>query len=116
MNRSMFRRAASIAAASVLGLVGAAVFASPAQAHHSELSGDAACDPTTGEWVVTWTVSVVAPPEAHHYKLTEVSAKQWVGDADSDVSVPGIAVTEGDEYPHASDEPLVGTVRLPGES
>jgi LPXTG-motif cell wall-anchored protein len=116
VNRSFVRRAASIAAASVLGLVGAAVIAGPAQAHHSELSGEAECDTTTGEWVVTWTVSVVAPPEAHHYKLTEVVAKQWVGDADTEVSVPGIAVTEGDDYPHPSNEPLVGTVRLPGDS
>jgi hypothetical protein len=37
-------------------MVGALVVASPASAHHTTVSGIAACDPTTGNWIVTWTI------------------------------------------------------------
>ena len=55
--KSPFKRAAAIAAGALLGMTGAVAFAMPASAHAGGVEGSAVCDTTTGEWVVTWTVT-----------------------------------------------------------
>ncbi|MEV7226520.1 cell wall anchor protein [Polymorphospora sp. NPDC051019] len=100
------RRPLAVVGAAFLGLAAAVAVASPASAHHSVVDGKAACDTTTGEWVVDWTVTSVAPAESTGYRLYEVLAKP--------VPVTGIAVTEGDGYPLDPHTPLTGTQRLPG--
>jgi LPXTG-motif cell wall-anchored protein len=108
VNRPLVRRVASVAAAAIIGLVGATILASPAQAHHTVVSGEYVCDAKTGDWVVTWTVDSVAPPDVESYKFVEVRVRP------ADAPVDGIAVTEGDTYPHDAHEPLTGVQRVPG--
>ncbi|HEY0700492.1 MAG TPA: cell wall anchor protein, partial [Micromonospora sp.] len=85
-------------------------------AHHSEVKVKADCDTATGEWVATWTVNNYAPEDVKHYKFTEVVAKTFVGDQATAASVPGIAVTEGDTYPHDTNTPIVAEQRLPNST
>src|SRR3954471_22963490 len=61
--KSKLRRSTAVVAGAFLGLVGVVAFAAPASAHHSIVSGTPRCDSTTGEWVVTWAVDTVSPPE-----------------------------------------------------
>jgi LPXTG-motif cell wall-anchored protein len=112
--KSPFRRIAAIAAGALIGIAGAATFAAPASAHHSEVKVKGDCDTATGEWVVTWTVNNYAPADVKHYKFAEVSAQTYVGETATAVSIPGIAVTEGDTYPHTTNEPLTAVQRLDG--
>ncbi|QGN50272.1 LPXTG cell wall anchor domain-containing protein [Micromonospora sp. WMMD558] len=117
MNRlqPLFRRVMAVAAGTLLGLSGVAILAAPASAHHSEVKVQAKCDTATGEWVVDWTIKNYAPRNVKKYKFDEVSAKTFVGETATDVTIPGIAVTEGDNYPHATDQPLTATQRLDGK-
>ena len=114
MNRlhPQLRRVTAVAAGVLLGLTGVAFVAAPASAHHSEVKVQAQCDTATGEWVVDWTIKNYAPRDVKKYKLVEVAAKTFVGDEATDVTIPGIAVTETDSYPHATDQPLAATQRL----
>jgi LPXTG-motif cell wall-anchored protein len=105
-----YRRVLAVAAGAVIGAIGALALASPASAHHSEVVGTPVCDTETGEWVVTWTINSFAPASAPQFKLIEVQ----VTPADS--SVDGVAVTEGDAFPHATGASLVGEQRLPGDA
>ncbi|MBV1848673.1 LPXTG cell wall anchor domain-containing protein [Catellatospora tritici] len=54
MNRPFTRRLLAYAGSALLGLAGAFVLASPAQAHHTVVTAKAKCTPN--EWVITWTV------------------------------------------------------------
>ncbi|MDM4722935.1 LPXTG cell wall anchor domain-containing protein [Micromonospora sp. WMMA1363] len=108
----LFRRATAVAAGTLLGLSGVAILAAPASAHHSEIKVQAKCDTATGEWVVDWTINNYAPRKVKKYKFVEVSAKTFVGEKATDVTIPGIAVTADDSYPHATDQPLTATQRL----
>jgi LPXTG-motif cell wall-anchored protein len=47
----------ALAAGSLIGLAGVAVFATPAFAHHSTIAGDTTC--VDGNWVVEWTVNAI---------------------------------------------------------
>ena len=58
MNRTL-KRVLGLAGSVAVGLAGAVVFASSAQAHHPEVSGTAEC--VDGNWEVTWSVTLVAP-------------------------------------------------------
>jgi hypothetical protein len=110
------RRPLAVLGAAFLGLTAAVAVASPASAHHSEVKVEAECDTTTGEWVLTWTVDSIAPRNVKNYKLVAVEAKSFAGRDRVDISIPGIAVTEGQNYPHTVGTPLVATHRLPGEA
>jgi LPXTG-motif cell wall-anchored protein len=109
-SRSVRRRVLAVAASAAVGIVGAIVLASPASAHHSEVKGVPVCDTTTGEWVVTWTVTSVAPPGVDFYRLVDVQLTP------EGSSVSNIAVTEGRGFPHSTGAPLVGEQRLPGDA
>ncbi|WP_026274944.1 hypothetical protein [Salinispora tropica] len=116
MNRlhALFRRASAIAAGTLLGLTGVAIFATPASAHHSNVTGKADCDTATGEWVVEWEIKNYAPKGVKKYKLVEVVAKTWVGGKATDVTIPGITVTDGKKYPHSVKDVLTATQRMDG--
>ncbi|GIF73096.1 LPXTG cell wall anchor domain-containing protein [Asanoa siamensis] len=113
---SALRRPLAVAGAAFLGLAAAVVIGgSPASAHHSTVVGAAECDTNTGEYVVNWTVTSDAPPQADHYKFYEVIARQWVGEQVTEVQVPNIAVTE--DFPHATNEALKsGEIRYAGNT
>jgi LPXTG-motif cell wall-anchored protein len=106
----MSRRILAVAGSAVVGLIGALALASPASAHHTEVSGVPYCDTSTGDWVVTWTVDSFAPEEAPNYRLLDVQVTPQGS------SVSNIAITEGDGFPHASGVPLEGVQRLPGDT
>ncbi|MFC7547602.1 LPXTG cell wall anchor domain-containing protein [Plantactinospora sp. GCM10030261] len=108
------RRPLAVLGAAFLGLTAAVAVAAPASAHHSEVKVAAECDTKTGEWVVDWTVNSYAPVKT--YKFIKVDAKSWVGEKASDLSIPGIEVTKGDEYPHSVGTPVKATTRLAGET
>lgn len=114
MNRlhALFRRASAIAAGTLLGLTGVAIFATPASAHHSEVTGKAKCDAATGEWEVNWSIKAYAPRDVKHYKLVEVVAKTYVGGKATEVTIPEINVTDGDTYPHSVKDALTATLRV----
>lgn len=50
------RRLFAGVAATAIGVIGAVALASPASAHHPIITGEA-CKDTTGDWVITWTVT-----------------------------------------------------------
>lgn len=110
-----FRRPLAIIGAGLLGLTAALAFAAPASAHHSEVKVAGECNTTTGEWDVTWTIKSVAPGDVKKFKLTLVEAKKFVGDAESELTIPGVAVTEGNEYPHPVNQKLEFKQSLPAE-
>jgi LPXTG-motif cell wall-anchored protein len=109
-SRSVRRRVLAVAASAAVGLIGAVVLATPASAHHSEVKGVPVCDTETGEWVVTWTVTSVAPPGVDFYRLVDVQLTP------EGSSVSNIAVTEGRGFPYSTGAPLVGEQRLPGDA
>jgi hypothetical protein len=59
VSKSPLRRAAALAAGSLIGIAGALTFASPALAHHSTVSGTPTCDKVNGKWVVDWEVNAI---------------------------------------------------------
>jgi LPXTG-motif cell wall-anchored protein len=107
-SRPMYRRALAVAGSAVIGLIGAAVLASPASAHHTEVKGVPICDTETGEWVVTWTVNSFAPTDAPTFRLIDVVVTP------EGSTVSNIVETQGDGFPHRSGAPLTGEQRLPG--
>lgn len=109
-SRLIYRRLFAVAGSAVIGLIGAVTLASPASAHHSEVTGVPECDTSTGEWVVTWTVNSYAPPSAPMYKLVDVVVTP------DESTVSNIVETEGDNFPHPTNTPLVGQQRLPGDA
>ncbi|WP_027658858.1 hypothetical protein [Salinispora fenicalii] len=118
MNRlhALFRRASAVAAGTLLGLTGVAILASPASAHHSNVTGTAKCDAATGEWVVTWNIkSASTPKKVKKFKLAEVVAKTYVGRKATEVTIPDLTVTDGDKYPHSVKKTLTATQRVSGD-
>jgi LPXTG-motif cell wall-anchored protein len=108
-SRRRLRRLAVLATGAMLGLGGVFAIAAPASAHKAEVVGEYNCDKTTGEWVVTWTVTTKDVPEGvEHYKLIKVSTSP------EGTTVSKIAATEGDTFPYDVDKPLVGEQRVPG--
>jgi LPXTG-motif cell wall-anchored protein len=57
VSKSPLRRVSALAAGSLIGLAGVAVFATPAFAHHSTISGKTSC--VEGNRVVEWTVNAI---------------------------------------------------------
>ncbi|MBM2617555.1 cell wall anchor protein [Actinoplanes sp. LDG1-06] len=111
--KSKLRRLTAVAAGTLIGLSGVAFFASPASAHDSFVKGSAACDTTTGEWVVTWEVNTDNgnEPGAENYRFLKVESFP--------TPVEGIVHTPDDAdpaFPHKSNEPLVGTQRVGGDA
>jgi LPXTG-motif cell wall-anchored protein len=74
--RPSVRRLLSVLSAVVIGLVGALLFASPASAHYSSVSGTAAC--VNGNWVVSWTVVTHRQPANSTWALYLVLAQHVV--------------------------------------
>jgi LPXTG-motif cell wall-anchored protein len=107
-SRRYLRRLIALAGGTLLGLTAVLTLATPAFAHHSEVSGEAVCDTATGEWVVTWTVDSFAPDDVHRYKLVEVNLEP------AGSTVTNIAETTDDSFPYEVGTPLVGEQRLPG--
>ncbi|MEH1130176.1 cell wall anchor protein [Micromonospora sp. CPCC 206061] len=112
MNRSKLslRRPLTLLGAALLGAAAAVAIASPASAHHSEVAGKAVCDTTTGEWIVTWTVTSVAPPGVERYKLIKADLTP------AGSTVTNIAASTGDDYPYEVSKPVVGEQRVPGST
>ncbi|GID25719.1 LPXTG cell wall anchor domain-containing protein [Paractinoplanes brasiliensis] len=111
--KSKLRRLTAVAAGTLIGLSGAAFFSSPASAHDSFVKGSATCDTTTGDWVVTWKVFTDNGNEAgaENYRFLKVESYP--------TPVEGIVHTPDDAdpaFPHKSNEPLVGTQRVKGDS
>ncbi|GAB2624915.1 hypothetical protein Aab01nite_18840 [Paractinoplanes abujensis] len=111
--KSKLRRMTAVAAGTLIGLSGVAFFASPAAAHDSFVKGSATCDTTTGDWVVTWEVNTDNGNEkgAENYRFLKVESYP--------TPVEGIVHTPDDAdpaFPHKSNEPLVGTQRVKGDS
>lgn len=100
------RRLGTIIGGSVAGVTATLLFAAPALACHPEVGtkGNAVCDETTGEWVVTWTV--------------QNSDKNVVGTVKKvDLTPPGSTVTDivvGATIP-AKPGKLEGVQRVPGD-
>ncbi|WP_026189602.1 hypothetical protein [Salinispora mooreana] len=118
MNRlhALFRRVSAVAAGTLLGLTGVAIFAAPASAHHSNVTGTAKCDAATGEWVVTWNIkSESTPDKVKKFKLAEVVAKTYVGGKATKVTIPDLPVTDGEKYPYKVKKTLTAKQRVPGD-
>ncbi|MEN3608108.1 cell wall anchor protein [Plantactinospora sp. ZYX-F-223] len=110
------RRPLAILGAAFLGMTAALAVAAPASAHHSEVKVEGECNTTTGEWDVTWTVRSVAPRDVQKFKFAEVEAQKFVGDTASELTIPGIEVTEGKNYPHPVNQNLEFKQSLPAET
>ncbi|MFY1633349.1 cell wall anchor protein [Solwaraspora sp. WMMB335] len=113
MNRlkSPLRRALAVAAGATIGLTGAVALATPASAHYTDPVGSAVCDTTTGEWVVTWSVSSNWHFDSTHFRLKAVLHTPLRS------PVAGIERTPiRDGYPYPVDEPIVGEQRVPGNA
>ncbi len=104
VSKSPLRRATALVAGSLIGMAGAVAFASPALAHHSEISGSAKC--LDGEWVVDWRVNAVGSGEAgQKFTFTQVALTP----AGTTIDNPNIAT--GIELP--AGVPLTGKQRIP---
>ncbi|MGN9777820.1 PVV-CTERM domain-containing choice-of-anchor G protein [Micromonospora sp. H33] len=99
MNRlhPALRRATAVAAGALLGLTGVAVLATPASAHHSNISGIACETSEEGVYRVQWTV------ENSEGDLAGTITEVWTP---SDTYVVGIPV--GRELPKSTDGKVVG--------
>ncbi|BEL11748.1 hypothetical protein Q0Z83_099390 [Actinoplanes sichuanensis] len=64
VSKSPLRRVSALAAGSLIGLAGVAVFATPAFAHHSTVTVKSDCDQSKGKWVVEWTVNAIGDGES----------------------------------------------------
>lgn len=104
------RHVLALTGAALAGTVAALAFASPASAHHSEVTGQAVCDLATGEFVVNWTITSNAPAQVTHYRLASVELTP------AGSTVTNIAETGAGQFPHAVATPLTGVQRLPGNA
>jgi LPXTG-motif cell wall-anchored protein len=68
VSKSPLRRVSALAAGSLIGLAGVAVFATPAFAHHSTISGKTSC--VEGNRVVEWTVNAIGDGESPNQTAT----------------------------------------------
>jgi len=110
------RRPLAILGAAVLGLGAALTLAAPASAHHSEVKVQGVCNTATGEWDVTWTVESVAPPGVAKFKFLKAEAQSFVGATASPLTIPGLEVTAGANYPYPVNQKLEFTQSLPAET
>ncbi|MEQ4302390.1 cell wall anchor protein [Plantactinospora sp. B6F1] len=110
------RRPLAILGAAFLGMTAALAVAAPASAHHSEVKVAGVCNTTTGEWDVTWTVRSVAPRGVQKFKFAKVEAQKFVGATSSELTIPGIEVTQGKNYPYEVNKNLEFKQSLPGET
>ncbi|HET6213389.1 MAG TPA: cell wall anchor protein, partial [Micromonosporaceae bacterium] len=102
------RRLLALAGAVAVGVAAAVAFASPASAHFTAVSGKFSCDTSTGEWVVSWTVtSHNTPAEATMFKLAGIV----IGPAGSTITW----ATPPDQL-QSINTPFTGTQRLPGSA
>jgi LPXTG-motif cell wall-anchored protein len=106
VSKSPLRRAAALAAGSLIGIAGAVAFASPALAHHSNVSGTSEC--INGEWVVDWKATAIGDgKQGREFKWVKVEFSSTTNKVDNeDLSVNGKW--------HPSDIPLTGKQRVPG--
>lgn len=108
MNRLSLRRILSVAAAGVLGLVGAIVFASPASAHHTVLDYVAKCE--DGQWKITWTVT-----ESHPTHGKDVPTKMMFHDVTEYVNGSTTSLTGADlAFTNSNPTANVYPYNLPG--
>jgi LPXTG-motif cell wall-anchored protein len=123
----------------VAGLFGAIALASPAQAHHAEVSGQAECQ-VDGKYAITWTVhnpkwdnpfmkikSVVTDPAANSF--AKITANTWLNAEESITevqTVPGnttkATLTVTSTWHLVKDGPVrvdtktaIGEVKMPGK-
>jgi hypothetical protein len=91
--RPSARRLVSLAAAGVAGIAATLVLATPAFAHHTNVSGVASCDTTTaGGWIVAWKVTSWVPDggSPNKWVLTSVS-EATTGSASGDAMTGELA-------------------------
>ncbi|WP_199041349.1 LPXTG cell wall anchor domain-containing protein [Glycomyces salinus] len=88
MNRTL-KRVLGLTGSVVVGLAGAVTFASAAQAHHPEVSGTADC--VDGNWEVTWTATLIAPPgdDVPDGVITAINPTEPAIDGDLQVGATG---------------------------
>ena len=121
--RLSFRRALTLAAATVLGLAGVLFVASPASAHITTITGKATCDYTKGEWVITYTVTPTLNNGAQKYKMYSVLAEHkqgssWVTDPDPVAEKPFSASKPYDlsTFPYTIPTTVTVTQRVSGSA
>ncbi|RKR90701.1 LPXTG-motif cell wall-anchored protein [Micromonospora pisi] len=113
------RRPLAILGAGFIGLAATLAVAGPASAHHSEVKGQFACDVKTGEYVGHWTIDNVGTEGVDKYRFILVDAKKSVGDITSNVTIPGVSVTEkgqDPQYPRTVGKFDTEELRYPGDT
>jgi hypothetical protein len=100
------RRLASLAVAAIAGIAATALFASPAAAHHSEVTSEVTCDINAGQQTVTWTITPSDEPGTH-FGFRDVVTTPAAG------TVTGLASEVG--FPHANGEVITVTHVLPAD-
>ncbi|WP_335985729.1 LPXTG cell wall anchor domain-containing protein [Glycomyces sp. MUSA5-2] len=98
MNRTL-KRVLGLAGSAVLGLAGAVTFASAAQAHHPEITGNAVC--IDGSWNVTWDVALVGPVDG---KITDINPTEPAIDGTLQEGATGKNFTGTQIYPGTATE------------
>ncbi|MEU4156550.1 LPXTG cell wall anchor domain-containing protein [Actinoplanes sp. NPDC026670] len=108
VSKSPLRRVSALAAGSLIGLAGVAVFATPAFAHHSNISGVANC--VDGNWVVDWTVNAIGgdyPGQMATFTTVDIAP------AGTTLSNPSLAI--GGE-PIPAGVPITAKQIVPGDA
>jgi hypothetical protein len=102
------RRILAVAASVSIGIVGALALASPASAHHTNITGTAECPGPDGTWVVTWTVTSWATSyhNATQYKITSLQTTP------AETEISGIPLNTWRDM----DQAFVGEQVLPAEA
>ncbi|MFG3557956.1 cell wall anchor protein [Micromonospora sp. NPDC047557] len=95
------RRPLAVLGAALIGLTGVAAVATPASAHHTEISATANCDRQTGERVITWKV-----------KNSETNKDATLQKVTSDPGTPVTSLVKGAK----EAKPLQGLVIPQGSS
>ena len=114
--KSKLRRTTAVVAGAIIGLGGVAFFASPASAHHSNVSGKAVCDTTTGEWTVNWSVDTVDYPESvKKFGLNLVEATPNALEPATDHAQQIEQSAKGD-YPYTASATITGVQKVPGNA
>jgi LPXTG-motif cell wall-anchored protein len=108
--KSPLRRVSALAAGSLIGLAGVAVFATPAFAHHSTVAGTATCDQKNAQWVVEWTVNAIgngSPTQTAQFTRVELTP------AKTTLSNPKLVVNG---EPVQAGLPITSTQLVPGDA
>ena len=101
------RRLLAVTAAVTVGVLGSFVFATPASAHSTEVSGKASCDTASGNWKVAWTIANDYGTDATLDVVTPSSPTSITADG-------GVAVEAGVVIPsHGS---IVGVQNVDGSA